>query len=152
MLDVYDSEEVLHRISSRSGEPANDPEGDTLADWSAEGEGGAALEDAADDPRILDVIGQVSEGIIAEVKRTFEFYQSQTMLEHFDAIFLSGGGAHIGDLAQRLEERLGWPVERFEPLRRVNIREKSFDRDYVWQTAPQAAVAFGLALRGVVQE
>ena len=70
------------------------------------------------------------------------------MRERFDAIFLAGGGAHVTDLTQRLEQRLGTPVELLDPLRRVSIPTKSFDPEYVRSVAPQAAVAVGLAMRG----
>ena len=148
MLDRFDAEELLRRVGRREGEAGAAA---SLADWSAAGEEGAELRDAATDPRVLEVVGQVSERVISEIKKTFDFYQAQALREHFDAVFLAGGGAHVADLARRLEERLGWPVERLDPMRRVRIPEDRFDPEYVWETAPQAAVALGLAIRGVVE-
>ena len=66
-------------------------------------------------------------------------------------MFIAGGGAHVGDLSSRLEERLGWPVEVFDPLRRISIPANAFDPEYVSENAPQATVAVGLALRGVME-
>jgi type IV pilus assembly protein PilM len=111
------------------------------------GEGGG-IRDAARDPRVQEVVGEVSERLITEVKKTFDFYHAQSMRERFDAIFLAGGGAHVADLTLRLEQRLGTPVELLDPLRRVSIPTKSFDPEYVRSIAPQAAVAVGLAMRG----
>ena len=143
MLDPYDAEEVLRRA-----DPGGDAGADeTLAGWSDDDEPGAELRDAATDPRVPQIVTNVSERIITEVKKTFDFYQSQTLQEHVDTIYLAGGGAQVKDLARRLEDRLGWPVERLDPLRRVTVPEKKFDREYIWHMAPQVAVAVGLALR-----
>jgi len=145
MLDPYDAEEVLRRVSL--GQDGGSYDG--LADWSGEGEEGAELRDAASDPRVLEIVGQVSERMISEIRKTFDFYQAQAMKDHFDAVFLAGGGAHVTDLGNRLEERLGWPVERFDAMRRVAVPSDGFDPGYIAEHAPQSAVALGLALRGV---
>jgi len=151
MLDAFDAEEVLRRVSrNAASRDAQEPD-HSLAEWSDEGEEGADLQDAATDPRVLEVVGQVSERIIAEIVKTFDFYQAQAMREHFDAVFIAGGGAHITDLRQRLQSRLGWPVETFDPLRRVSIREGLFDPEYVNASGPESTVAVGLALRGVME-
>ena len=172
MLDYFDAEEVLQRAGrgagvdekletelggwdegdeySYEGEPAAAPEAPAEG-RAARGEGGDAvggIRDAARDPRVQEVIGEVSERLITEIKKTFDFYHAQSMRERFDAIFLAGGGAHVGDLTLRLEQRLGTPVELLDPLRRVAIPSKSFDPEYVRSIAPQAAVAVGLAMRG----
>jgi len=151
MLDAFDAEEVLRRVSrNAASRDAADPDG-SLAEWSEEGEEGADLQDAATDPRVLEVIGQVSDRIIGEISKTFDFYQAQAMRDRFDVVFLAGGGAHITDLADRLQERLGWPVEIFDPLRRVSIPDGMFDPEYVHDSGPESTVAVGLALRGVME-
>jgi len=107
-----------------------------------------AIRDASRDPRVQEIVAEVSERLITEIKKTFDFYHAQSMRERFDAIFVAGGGAHIADFTQRLEQRLGTPVELLDPFRRVSIPTKSFDPEYVRSVAPQAAVAVGLAMRG----
>jgi type IV pilus assembly protein PilM len=173
MLDYFDAEEVLRRAGSAVS--ADSDQMDTeLGGWDAEedddysyddgagedtqeeappaseGEGGdvGGIRDASRDPRVQEVVGEVSERLITEIKKTFDFYHAQSMRERFDAIFLAGGGAHVSDLTLRLEQRLGTPVELLDPLRRVSIPTKSFDPEYVRSIAPQAAVAVGLAMRG----
>ena len=151
MLDAFDAEEVLRRVS-RNASAADTSEPDrSLAEWSDEGEEGADLHDAATDPRVLEVIGQVSDRIISEIGKTFDFYQAQAMRENFDAVFLAGGGAHVTDLAERLQHRLGWTVEVFDPMRRVQIPDGMFDPDYIRDSGPESTVAMGLALRGVME-
>lgn len=166
MLDYYDAEEVLRRAGSEGPSPqsaqldtevgswdtddeeAFDSYGDETQQVKATPAEGGGIRDAARDPRVAEVIGDVSDRLISEIKRTFDFYHAQSMHERFDAIFLAGGGAHVADLVQRLEQRLGTPVEQLDPLRRVTVPSKSFDPEYVHSLAPQAAVAVGLALRG----
>jgi len=151
MLDAFDAEEVLRRVSRNAGARGASEPDQSLAEWSGDGEEGADLQDAATDPRVLEVIGQVSDRIIGEISKTFDFYQAQAMREHFDAVFLAGGGAHITDLAERLQNRMGWPVETFDPLRRVLIPEGMFDPEYIRDSGPESTVALGLALRGVME-
>ena len=97
MLDETDAEEVLRRIGDSGSSPAAPLDSSTLADWSEEGEEGASLGDAADDPRVRNCIAEVSDRIINEIRKTFDFYQAQSAKEHFDAVFLAGGGAHVAD-------------------------------------------------------
>ncbi len=151
MLDAFDAEEVLRRVSRNAAAQGGGAPDRSLAEWSDEGEEGADLQDAATDPRVLEVIGQVSDRIIGEISKTFDFYQAQAMREHFDAVFLAGGGAHITDLGNRLHDRMGWPVEIFDPLRRVKIPEGLFDPEYIRDSGPESTVAVGLALRGVTE-
>ena len=178
MLDYFDAEEVLRRSGSGAAGgneqmdaelggwdedneyDVNDDtiedeapfEGDEPADDAAGGGGDedavGGIRDAATDPKVREVVGEVSERLITEIKKTFDFYHAQSMRERFDAIFLAGGGAHVADLTVRLEQRLGTPVELLDPLRRVSIPSKAFDPEYVRSIAPQAAVAVGLAMRG----
>lgn len=152
MLDFMDAEDLLRQVSradARRVAGGDDDRG--LAEFAAEGEDGADLRDAATDPRVHEVIGQVSDRIAGEIKKTFDFYEAQAGREHFDAVFLAGGGAHVTALSRRLEERLGWPVEVMDPLRRIRVPEDAFDAEYVWENGPEAAVALGLALRGVTE-
>ncbi len=165
MLDYYDAEEVLRRAGAQavgdepdqiddeigswdSEDGDSDSEDADLSDDTVEAKGGEpGIRDAAQDPRVQEVIGEVSDRLISEIKKTFDFYHAQSMRERFDAIFLAGGGAHVADLTQRLEQRLATPVEQMDPLRRISIPDKQFDPEYVRSMSPQVAVAVGLAMR-----
>jgi len=165
MLDYYDAEEVLRRAGAEAVGAEPDQIDEELGGWDSDdvdagfedsdfGEdtieakaGEPGIRDAAHDPRVQEVIGEVSDRLISEIKKTFDFYHAQSMRERFDAIFLAGGGAHVADLTQRLEQRLATPVEQLDPLRRVSISGKQFDPEYIRSMSPQAAVAVGLAMR-----
>lgn len=167
MLEYYDAEEALRRAGAAEPSAGTERTDSELGSWAEEGgdeaggefdgegeeegegaPGSDGIRDAAQDPRVQEVVGEVSDRLITEIKKTLDFYHAQSMRERFDAIFLAGGGAHVADLVQRLEQRLGTPVEQLDPLRKVSIPTKVFDPDYVHSMAPQAAVAVGLAMRG----
>ena len=89
-----------------------------------EGDDDAAggIRDASRDPRVQEVVGDVSERLITEIKKTFDFYHAQSMRERFDAIFLAGGGAHLKDLDLSLREQTGLAISvAEEPLHCVAL-------------------------------
>ena len=141
--DFDDATTIADAAPVEGDEPADDAEG---GDDEEDAAGG--IRDASTDPKVQEVVGEVSERLITEIKKTFDFYHAQSMRERFDVIFLAGGGAQVADLTVRLEQRLGTLVELLDPLRRVSIPSKGFDPEYVRSIAPQAAVAVGLAMRG----
>jgi type IV pilus assembly protein PilM len=96
---------------------------------------------------VLTSLRKVTEDIIIEVQRSFEFYLASAGVEPVEKVYLSGGSSRIKGLSQVLTARLNVPVELLNPFRRIDIPEKLFDVDYVNDLGPMAAVAAGLALR-----
>ena len=143
----FDDDTIEEEAPLEAADPADAP-ADNAVGGGGEEDAVGGIRDASNDPKVREVVGEVSERLITEIKKTFDFYHAQSMRERFDAIFLAGGGAHVADLTVRLEQRLGTPVELLDPLRRVSIPQKAFDPEYVRSIAPQAAVAVGLAMRG----
>ncbi len=101
---------------------------------------GASPEDAH------PVMVSAYEEILAEVVRSIEYFQTTALHEELSEILLSGGGALLSGLPQALAERAGVEVKVAEPFRNIII-PKRFDRAYIEEVAPLAAVAVGLALR-----
>jgi type IV pilus assembly protein PilM len=96
---------------------------------------------------VLIVLRKVTEEVVAEIQRSFEFYLASAGDEPVEKIYLSGGGSRIKGLSQVLASRLKLPVEPLNPFRQIDIPEKLFDVDYVHDIGPMAAVAAGLAIR-----
>jgi type IV pilus assembly protein PilM len=96
---------------------------------------------------VLTVLRRVTEDVVAEIQRSFEFYLASAGDEPIERLYLSGGSSRIKGLSQVLASRLKLSVELLNPFRRVDIPEKFFDLDYVYDIGPMAAVAAGLALR-----
>jgi type IV pilus assembly protein PilM len=96
---------------------------------------------------VLAALQRVTEEVVAEIQRSFEFYLTSAGDEPIERVYLSGGSSRLKGLSQVLASRLQISVERLNPFRRVEIPEQSFSVDYVHDMGPIAAVAAGLALR-----
>jgi len=90
------------------------------------------------------VLHAVTDNIMLEIQKTFDFLRATASWDRIDRIVLSGGGAAIGGFAQAIEDRFTAPVEFFDPFKRVGVDARTFGLERV---APTAAVAVGLALR-----
>jgi len=58
-------------------------------------------------------------------------------------VFLSGGCAKIQMLPGLIKERIGIPVEVFNPFAKIDYSPESFDPEYIKQMAPLAPSAWG---------
>ncbi|HEX9870465.1 MAG TPA: pilus assembly protein PilM, partial [Candidatus Tectomicrobia bacterium] len=96
---------------------------------------------------VLTIFRRVTEEVIPEIQRSFEFYLASAGDEPVEKVYLSGGSSRLKGLSQVLVARLKVPVELLNPFRQIDIPEKLFDIDYVNDMGPMAAVAAGLALR-----
>ena len=77
--------------------------------------------------------------------RTAFFWTAATD-ETIDAVYLSGGVAHMPGLAPQLSERVQAPVEIANPFARVSL-DRGVDTPEFRAHAAEYAVALGLATR-----
>ena len=84
--------------------------------------------------------------LLTEITRSIEYFQTTTGHEEVNSIILSGGGALLKDFPKLLAERSGMEVSIANPFKNIAVPKK-FDRGYIEEIAPMAAVAVGLALR-----
>jgi len=89
----------------------------------------------------------VSEILLLEIQKTFDFFRQTTSTENIQAIYLAGGTAKVAGLLELLKEEFNVPIEVMDPFRRVNIDPMRFDVGYTAEVAPRVCVAMGLALR-----
>ncbi len=99
--------------------------------------------------KVIPIINAVSETLLAEIQRTFEFYQTQSNKDSMDKVFLSGGSSKIAGLDQMVSERFGTPVEIFNPFKGVSFNPKDFDPDFLLDIGPTMVIAVGLGMREV---
>lgn len=102
---------------------------------------GATFEDAH------PVLRAVTENVLVEVQKTFDFFKATASSEHIDKIVLSGGASRVDGFSDMLHERFNAPVENFDPFRKIGWDTKRFGDAAAH--ASTAAVAVGLALRRV---
>jgi type IV pilus assembly protein PilM len=92
------------------------------------------------------VLRAVTENVLLEIQKTFDFFKATTASDQIDRIVLSGGASRVDGFKEMLEERFGVPVEDFNPFRAVTWDTKKLAGDPA-DHAATAAVAVGLALR-----
>lgn len=103
--------------------------------------------EGADREQVEGVMSSVTEDIVAEVQRSFEFFRSTTGSEKVDRVILSGGCARLGRLSAVMSERLEVPVEVANPFRNIKVDPKKFPPEFMEESGPMAAVAVGLSIR-----
>ena len=94
---------------------------------------------------VRQVLHAVTENLLLEIQKTFDFFKATAASDRIDRIVLSGGASAVDGFAEAIAERFGVPVEHFDPFRQV-----AFDKPPaggVGELAATAAVAVGLALR-----
>lgn len=84
---------------------------------------------------------------VQDINRTVQYYQQQNRNVKIDKIFITGGGAKLNQLAERLTAKLDMPAILYDPLAKLRLAG-DFDKTYLQKVAPQLATAIGLALRG----
>lgn len=86
------------------------------------------------------------ESLVGQIQRSLDFYLATSGEHLLSKIYVSGGTAHIAGLAEVLSNRLRVDVEVLDPLRAAPPDMKGTLLELEGR-GPQAAVAFGLALR-----
>jgi type IV pilus assembly protein PilM len=93
------------------------------------------------------VLRAMTDNVLLEVEKTFDFFKATAASDHIDRIVLSGGASRIEGFVDALEERFN-AGHRFDPFRQV-----AFDATKLGvasdDMAALSAVALGLALRRV---
>jgi type IV pilus assembly protein PilM len=94
------------------------------------------------------VLRAVTDNVLLEVEKTFDFFKGTTASGRIDRIILSGGASRVDTFSEALRERFQTEVEYFDPFRQVGFDEAKLGC-VAEEVAPVAAVALGLALRTV---
>src|SRR5262245_47492503 len=95
---------------------------------------------------VKPVLHAMTENVLLEIQKTFDFFRATAASDKIERIFLCGGAASVDGFAQALEERFDAPVEMFDPFKKIALEtKKSSVQDPGLMST--AAVAVGLALR-----
>jgi type IV pilus assembly protein PilM len=92
------------------------------------------------------VLKAMTDNVLLEVEKTFDFFKATASAEHIDRIVLSGGASRVEGFAEALQERFNTQVDRFDPFKQVTFDAGGLGVN-AEDVAPVAAVAVGLALR-----
>jgi len=95
--------------------------------------------------KITEALEAVLSGLAAEVRTSFDYYESQSTLSVVK-IFLSGSTSAFPGLKDILANLLGIEVEYWDPFRKINISAQ-VDAQKLKSLSAGLAVAAGIALR-----
>jgi type IV pilus assembly protein PilM len=98
--------------------------------------------------RLAKVLRNAATRLHAEVTRSISFYRSQQAGAAPQRVFLCGNGAQTPLMPEFWEEKLGLPVEAFNPLRCIGA-SKNASAATLALSAAQLGEHVGLALQGV---
>src|SRR3974390_454282 len=93
------------------------------------------------------ILQQVTEIIVLEIQKTFDFFRPGAPGEPIEKIYLAGGSAKVPGLVEALRQEFSMPVELFNPFQRIAPPTEGSGVELIEQNAGQLAVAVGLALR-----
>ena len=92
------------------------------------------------------IFQQVTELIVLEIQKTFDFFRATATGEHIERIYMAGGSSHIAGLLEALRREFSVSVDLLDPFMRITP-PADWSPELLQQQAPQLVVAVGLALR-----
>jgi len=92
------------------------------------------------------ILQQVTELIVLEIQKTFDFFCATASGDHIERIYMAGGSSQVPGLMEALRHEFSLPVENLNPFLRIESPVKT-SAEMLEQYAPQLSVAVGLALR-----
>jgi len=106
---------------------------------------GAKVGTVSEDAK-LPILQQVTEIIVLEIQKTFDFFRATAPGEHIERIYLAGGSSKVPGLIEALRQEFSLPVEVLNPFQRIEP-PMGPGAELIDKNAAQLAVAVGLALR-----
>lgn len=93
------------------------------------------------------ILRSVSDILILEIQKTFDFFRATASGENIQRIYVAGGTARVPGLVELLREEFAMPVEELYPFRKITVNTARHSEDLIRDMAPRLAIAVGLALR-----
>jgi type IV pilus assembly protein PilM len=93
------------------------------------------------------ILQQVTEIIVLEIQKTFDFFRATASGEHIERIYIAGGSSRVPGLVDALRQEFSMPVDILNPFQRIMPPLDSIENEILEQNPGQLAVAVGLALR-----
>src|SRR5437868_12370410 len=67
----------------------------------------------------LPILQQVTEIIVLEIQKTFDFFRATAAGEHIERIYIAGGSSKVPGLIEALRQEFSMPVEILNPFQRI---------------------------------
>jgi type IV pilus assembly protein PilM len=98
---------------------------------------------------VTPVLHAMTENVLLEIQKTFDFFKATASSDRIDKIVLSGGASRVDGFAAALQERFSTAVESFDPFKKIAFDAQKLGVVDSETLIPTVAVAVGLALRKV---
>jgi type IV pilus assembly protein PilM len=95
----------------------------------------------------MPILQQVTELIVLEIQKTFDFFRATAPGEQIERIYMAGGSAKVPGLMEALRHEFSIPVEMLNPFQRIEVPDNNPGAKFIQANPGQLAVAVGLALR-----
>ena len=92
------------------------------------------------------IVAERADRFVDEVRGSLDYYTAQTDAVPVERVLLTGGGALLRNLPDRLQQALRVPVEVAQPLETLALGKVGLDDAQLGQAEPFLSVAIGLAL------
>src|SRR3954466_15100711 len=89
---------------------------------------------------VMPVLHAMTENVLLEIQKTFDFYKATASTDRIDRILLSGGASNVDGFAEALAERLNARVEPFDPFKTIAFDARKLGVHDVLHLTPTAAV------------
>src|SRR5436190_15284688 len=99
---------------------------------------------------VQPLLESITEMLIMEVQKTFDFFRETYPSETISRVLLSGGTCRMHGLAEKIQAAFGYTTEILDPFKAITIGPK-VNLGKVTSLGPALTVAVGLALRGFDQ-
>jgi type IV pilus assembly protein PilM len=100
-------------------------------------------------PAIEEIFSTTVTKWTQEIKRALDFVVTTFTDIKVENILLSGGSSLLPGLSKYIGLETGLKTEMLNPFSNLEIKEKSFDIEYLNYSAPMAVISIGLALRSI---
>lgn len=106
--------------------------------------------DAAEADMVQPLLESITDLLIMEVQKTFDFFKETYPNETITQVYICGGTARTVGLAAKIQETFGYSAEVLNPLKSITFGPK-VNAAQITSLGPALTVAVGLALRGFDQ-
>lgn len=95
------------------------------------------------------IVTERADSFIDEIRSSLDYFQAQTGDVQLASVILTGGGASLAGLADRLAASLRLPAEVGNPFPRLDVRNSVYGEEDLAKVGPSMATAVGLAMGGL---
>jgi type IV pilus assembly protein PilM len=95
------------------------------------------------------IVTERADNFIDEIRSSLDYFQAQTGDVQLASVVLSGGGASLVGLVDRLATSLRLPVELGNPFPRFDVKNSVYGEDDLAKVGPSMTTAVGLAMGGL---